>query len=103
MAKPTSLTPDTLASQPTPAAATAPRRAGRVTPRLANDTPMQIRVPRPEARAIKVAAAQSDRSISQFMLDCFHAYMQQSKTSQSGNEVERRDIDVAGAVGVTRR
>jgi uncharacterized protein (DUF1778 family) len=39
-----------------------------------NDTPLQIRVPRGEAKAIKVAAAQAEQSISEFLLACFHAY-----------------------------
>jgi hypothetical protein len=76
VAKPTSLTPDTLTDRrPSPRAATSPRSV-RPAKRPANDTPLQLRLPRTEARAIKVAAAQSDQSISQFMLACFHARMQ---------------------------
>jgi uncharacterized protein (DUF1778 family) len=38
--------------------------------------PLQIRLPRQEVKAIKVAAAESEQTISDFMLACFHAYMQ---------------------------
>lgn len=37
--------------------------------------PLQVRIPKEEARAIKVAAAERDMSISDFMLSCFHAFM----------------------------
>lgn len=42
--------------------------------------PLQIRIPKDAARAIKVAAAERDQTISEFMLACFHAYMASSKT-----------------------
>lgn len=76
MAKATSLTPDALTvSSPTPVAATRPRSVRTPkAPAPLNDTPMQIRLPRPEARAIKIAAAQAEQSISEYMLACFHAY-----------------------------
>jgi hypothetical protein len=38
--------------------------------------PLQVRLPRDEVRAIKVAAAERDQTVSEFMLACFHAYMQ---------------------------
>jgi uncharacterized protein (DUF1778 family) len=41
--------------------------------------PLQIRLPRPEVRAIKVAAAEAEQTVSDFMLTCFHAYMQSRK------------------------
>jgi uncharacterized protein (DUF1778 family) len=41
--------------------------------------PLQIRLPRQEVRAIKVAAAESEHTISDFLLACFHAYMQSRK------------------------
>jgi hypothetical protein len=41
--------------------------------------PLQIRLPRPEVRAIKVAAAESEQTISDFLLSCFHTYMQARK------------------------
>lgn len=78
MAKATSLTPDALSlPTPSPLAATKPRAVRRHTPPTPlNDTPLQIRLPKREARAIKVAAAQADQSISEYMLTCFHAYRQ---------------------------
>lgn len=81
MAKPTSLTPEALTVLPSiPAAATPPRGGKtRQAPKPANDTPLQIRLPKSEARAIKIAAAEADQSISEFMLACFHACMQSRK------------------------
>jgi hypothetical protein len=84
MAKALALTPDTLtAPQITPKAATPARSAvrtaepqpkGRAEPKP-DQVPLQIRIPRADARAIKIAAAQSDQTISDFMLACFHASM----------------------------
>jgi hypothetical protein len=80
MAKPTSLSPDIMAvSAPAPTAATAPRGGKPLKARAVNDRPLQIRVPKPEAKAIKIAAAQAEQSVSEFMLACFHAYMQNGK------------------------
>jgi hypothetical protein len=78
VAKPTSLTPDALiVSSAPPTSAPTSRGSRTVKPaKPTNDTPMQIRLPKSEARAIKIAAAQLDKSISEFMLNCFHAYMQ---------------------------
>lgn len=79
MAKATSLTPDALSvTAPAPPAATMPRSIRKASKPVkpVNDTPLQIRLPKSEARAIKVAAAHADKSISEFMLECFHAYMQ---------------------------
>ena len=81
MAKAMTLTPDALkAPQITPKAATparslaaspvAPTRAPKV-----DHVPLQVRIPKEDARAIKVAAAQADQTISEFMLACFHAHM----------------------------
>jgi hypothetical protein len=41
--------------------------------------PLQVRLPRREVRAIKVAAAEREQTVSDFMLACFHAYMQSGK------------------------
>jgi hypothetical protein len=41
----------------------------------ADQVPLQVRIPREEARAIKIAAAERDLTISDFMRACFHAYM----------------------------
>lgn len=85
MAKALALTPDVLrAPQITPQAATparAPQAASAAavpsapTKAKVAHVPLQIRIPKEEARAIKVAAANTDQSISEFMLACFHAYM----------------------------
>lgn len=90
MAKALALTPDTLAApQITPKAATPARTATTAAAKTAAaqpaadqkgaQVPLQVRIPRDDARAIKVAAAQSDQTISEFMLACFHAYMKGSK------------------------
>lgn len=66
----------------TPKAATPTRSstpASKVTagaePKIVDQVPLQVRLPREEVRAIKVAAAQRDMTISDFMLACFHAHM----------------------------
>jgi hypothetical protein len=84
MAKPTSLTPDVLSvPSASPAAATAPRspRAAKSTKLKPEPTvPLQIRLPRGDVKAIKIAKEQSDfKTISDFMLACFHAYMKSGK------------------------
>ena len=38
--------------------------------------PLQIRIPKAEAKAIRSAAVDAEKSISDFMLECFHACMQ---------------------------
>jgi hypothetical protein len=78
MPKPTVLTPEALspAIVSSPAAATSPRTPAKAKPLPAVKTmPLQVRLPRDEVKAIKVAAAQSEQTISEFMLACFHAYM----------------------------
>jgi hypothetical protein len=84
MAKPIALTPETLrAPQITPQAATparAPAAKVRAVPEpKADQVPLQVRLPRETVRAIKVAAAERDQTISDFMLACFHAYMKSGK------------------------
>jgi hypothetical protein len=83
MAKAMTLTPDALkAPQITPKAATPARSlaaAAPATPARAPKVahvPLQVRIPKDDARAIKIAAAQADQTISEFMLACFHARMQ---------------------------
>jgi hypothetical protein len=65
------------APQITPQAATQPRAAtSRAAPaRKPPQMPLQVRLPRDEVRAIKVAAAEREQTVSDFMLACFHAYM----------------------------
>lgn len=89
MAKAVPLTLDALkAPQITPQAATparspvAPAPVAKGTPAKEPEpkvpqVPLQVRIPKDEARAIKVAAAERDLTISDFMLACFHAYMKQ--------------------------
>lgn len=83
MAKAIALTADVLkAPQITPKAAT-PARSPAVKPEPAQPpaapkeahVPLQVRIPKDVARAIKIAAAERDQTISEFMLACFHAYM----------------------------
>jgi hypothetical protein len=82
MAKAVILTPDALAApQITPKAATPARSPASPSPlaRKVEQIPLQVRIPRDAARAIKIAAAERDQTISDFMLSCFHAYMKDDK------------------------
>lgn len=42
--------------------------------------PLQLRIPREAARAIKIAAAEREMTISDFMLMCFVTHIQADKT-----------------------
>jgi hypothetical protein len=80
MPKATVLTSDALdpAVVKSPAAATAPRAPQSKPGKTASvelSLPLQIRLPRSEVKAIKVAAAQSEQTIRDFMLACLHAFM----------------------------
>lgn len=85
MAKAVILTPDALiAPQSIPQAATPPRssaslKAARNTDSKVEQMPLQIRIPRKAARAIKIAAAEREQTISDFMLSCFDAFMKDGK------------------------
>ncbi len=85
MAKAIALTPDVLrVQQHTPQAATPARTPVAKVSKPASEpkveqVPLQVRLPREEVRAIKVAAAERDQTISDFMLACFHAYMKSGK------------------------
>jgi hypothetical protein len=84
MAKAVALTLDTLKTpQITPKAATPARgSAGKPAPvaeSKVEQVPLQVRIPKDAARAIKIAAAERDQTISEFMLACFHAYMKAAK------------------------
>lgn len=81
MAKPTALTPDALAPSDaaSPTAATTPRGPSKKKPAQPKPVPLQVRWPREDVKAIKVAAAQAEQTISDFMLACFHAYMKTCK------------------------
>ena len=90
MAKAETLTLDALTMpQVTPKAAT-PARSPTIVVRsekvdvpvveLKDQVPLQLKIPRDEARAIKIAAAERDLTIRDFMLACFHAYMDGQKS-----------------------
>lgn len=80
MAKPTALTPDALAPSPnTPTAATAPRGSAKEQAPQPKPVPLQVRWPREEVKAVKVAAAQAEQTVSDFMLACFHAFTEKRK------------------------
>lgn len=84
MAKALELTDETLtvaSSIPRAAQIETPgpsRRQGKPTPKV-EQMPLQVRWPRHEVRAAKIAAAEAEQSISDFMLACFHAYMKSPK------------------------
>jgi hypothetical protein len=61
--------PSAMKARPANANAASPKA-----PRL----PLQVRWPRAEVRAAKIAAAEREQTVSDFMLACFHAYMQQT-------------------------
>lgn len=74
------------APQITPKAATPARAPQSAAPRVRasnepkpDQLPLQVRLPRHEVRAIKVAAAENEQTVSDFMLACFHAYMKSGK------------------------
>jgi hypothetical protein len=85
MPKPTVLSSDALvaSSATVPVAATSPRgsiRKPHSTPATpVQQMPLQVRLPRHEVRAIKIAAAEREQTISDFMLACFHASMKTSR------------------------
>lgn len=84
MAKALELTDETLTAAPTvPRAAQintpgSGRRQGTPAPKV-EQMPLQVRWPRHEVRAVKIAAAEAEQSISDFMLACFHACMKSRK------------------------
>jgi hypothetical protein len=77
MPKPVPLNPSLVDTpHPAPPAATHARGVSKtVKPAKPEQIPLQVRLPRAEVRAIKIAAAERDQTISDFMLACFHAYM----------------------------
>jgi hypothetical protein len=81
MPKPVALTPALVeAPQITPQAATMARSASkRPKAPKAPQIPLQVRLPRDEVRAIKIAAAEREQTVSDFMLTCFHAYIKSRK------------------------
>jgi hypothetical protein len=65
-----------------PPAATAPRtvKERRKEPEPPkNDTPVNFRWPGFEVKAMKKAALEADMTIQDFLLSCFHAFLQKGK------------------------
>lgn len=83
MPKAEPLTPAALAvPQITPKAATSARSQDSAVPPASPPVqmmPLQLRLPRAEVRAIKIAAAEREQTISEFMLACFHTYIKDDK------------------------
>lgn len=69
-------TPQVVPKAATPARSPVLAKASEppVKPQIAH-VPLQIRIPKHDARAIRVAAAEREQNISEFMLACFHAFM----------------------------
>lgn len=79
MPKAVSLTADLVeAPQMVPLASTPPRKPKVAREEKGEQMPLQVRWPRAEVRAVKVAAAQREQTVSAFMLSCFHNSMQSS-------------------------
>lgn len=81
MAKPTALTADLMTTPPAAPQAGLPPRgfANQVAPEAPKPeiVPFQIRIPKADRFAIKIAAAEQHFTTeSEFMLACFHFYMQ---------------------------
>jgi hypothetical protein len=70
-------TPQIVPQASTPARAAAPKQPSNVP--KPDQMPLQLRLPRREVRAIKIAAAEEELTISDFMLACFHAHMKSGK------------------------
>lgn len=79
MAKASPLSSDLL-QPPTPVLPVRPLTAAISKPHLpANDALVQIRCTTAQAKAIKRAALEADQTISEYMLVCFHTYIQKSQ------------------------
>jgi hypothetical protein len=52
---------------------------GKAAAKDAQILPLQIRIPRADLKSIKRAAVEEEKTLSAFMLECFHAYMQTRK------------------------
>jgi len=80
--KPVALTPALVdAPQIIPQASTSARAAAKPASNAPkpDQMPLQVRLPRQEVRAIKIAAAEREQTVSDFMLACFHDYMKSGK------------------------
>ena len=84
MAKALELNPDTLAVVPSVPQAAQVRAAeepkrDKAAPKVERE-PLQVRWPVEDVKAVKLAAIQMDfPTVSDFMLACFHAYMNNQK------------------------
>lgn len=78
MAKRLDLSAEMLETPVTPPQAARVVPAEPPAPKVPN-VPLQIRIPRAEVKAIKRAAVDADKNISEFMLECFHVCMQTRK------------------------
>jgi hypothetical protein len=80
--KPVALTSALVAApQIIPRASTSARAAAKKAGNVPkpDQMPLQVRLPRQEVRAIKIAAAERELTVSDFMLACFHDYMKSGK------------------------
>ncbi len=78
MPKPVALTPALVETpQLTPQASTPARTPTpeKVPVVKADQMPLQVRWPRADVRAVKIAAAENEQTISDFMLACFRERM----------------------------
>jgi hypothetical protein len=66
------------AAQVKPAVAPETPKGRKGSPKV-GQVPLQIRWPRAEVKAAKLAAVQNDSTVSDFMLACFHAFMKTRK------------------------
>lgn len=74
MAKATALSADLMATSESTQTTLSPRPAVKAATKTDKPTPLQIRIPASEAKAIKRAALDADQTVSDYMLACFHAY-----------------------------
>ena len=85
MPKPTPLssslvaTPAVTPLASTPARVAAPQPEPALVQAVDPTIPLQLRLPRSAIRAIKKAALENEETISDYMLACFHARMQNSR------------------------
>ncbi len=56
-----------------------PKEAPVPTPKKVQHVPLQIRIPPADLKAIKRAAVDAEQTVSEFMLACFYARMQNGK------------------------
>ena len=80
MPKPASLDIDLNDTVPMPPTATAPRTTAKTNRKEPeppkNNTPVNFRWPAAEVKAMKQAALDADMTIQDFLLSCFHSFLQ---------------------------